>query len=287
MVRKLLILSFIACIALSTKGFADNVENEHYPLKTPDRQEWSFSGLLGTYDKAQLQRGLKVYREVCASCHSLKYVAFRDLKGLGYSAEQIKAFAASYQIKDGPNDQGEMFERAGMPTDYFPMPFDNVEMARYANNGATPEDLSLMTKARAVSRPFPAFFSDVFSTYTDAGADYMAALLMGYQDPPEGVKIADGNWYNAYFISGNALAMPPPLSDGIVTYQDGTAQTVENYARDVSAFLTWSADPHMETRKKIGFRVILFLFVFAGLFYAVKRNIWNQLNNEREDETNT
>ena len=259
--------------------FAEEEGGEaHYPLKVPEKQSWSFSGPFGTYDLQQLQRGLKVYKEVCSTCHSLKYVSFRDLKALGYSDEQIKAFAKTYDIQDGPNSEGEMFVRKGLPTDYFPSPFPNVEAAKFANNGANPSDLSLMAKARAVSLPFPAFIADIFTNYNEAGPDYITALLTGYSDPPEGAEVAENNWYNPYFNSGNALAMPPPLSDGMVTYNDGTEETTENYARDVSAFLMWTADPHMETRKKTGFRVILFLIVFAGLTYAVKRRIWNELD---------
>ncbi|WP_279099171.1 cytochrome c1 [Bartonella apis] len=258
--------------------FAEEGGEAHYPLKLPEKQDWSFSGPFGTYDLQQLQRGLKVYKEVCSTCHSLKYVAFRDLKALGYSDEQIKAFAKTYDIQDGPNSEGEMFVRKGLPTDYFPSPFPNVEAAKFANNGANPGDLSLMAKARAVPLPFPAFIADIFTNYNEAGPDYITALLTGYSDPPEGAEVAENNWYNPYFNSGNALAMPPPLSDGMVTYNDGTEETTENYARDVSAFLMWTADPHMETRKKTGFRVILFLIVFAGLTYAVKRRIWNELD---------
>ena len=258
--------------------FAEEGGEAHYPLKVPEKQDWSFSGPFGTYDLQQLQRGLKVYKEVCSTCHSLKYVSFRDLKALGYNEEQIKAFAKTYDIQDGPNSEGEMFVRKGLPTDYFPSPFPNVEAAKFANNGANPSDLSLMAKARAVSLPFPAFIADIFTNYNEAGPDYITALLTGYSDPPEGAEVAENNWYNPYFNSGNALTMPPPLSDGMVTYNDGTEETTENYARDVSAFLMWTADPHMETRKKTGFRVILFLIVFAGLTYAVKRRIWNELD---------
>ena len=281
MVRKLSLLCLVV-IAFVLSPFAVFAEEEggeaHYPLKLPEKQSWSFSGPFGTYDLQQLQRGLKVYKEVCSTCHSLKYVSFRDLKALGYSDEQIKAFAKTYDIQDGPNSEGEMFVRKGLPTDYFPSPFPNVEAAKFANNGANPSDLSLMAKARAVSLPFPAFIADIFTNYNEAGPDYITALLTGYSDPPEGAEVAENNWYNPYFNSGNALAMPPPLSDGMVAYNDGTEETTENYARDVSAFLMWTADPHMETRKKTGFRVILFLIVFAGLTYAVKRRIWNELD---------
>ncbi|WP_297323278.1 cytochrome c1 [uncultured Bartonella sp.] len=252
--------------------------DETYPLKTPEKQQWSFSGPFGTFDRAQLQRGLQVYKEVCSTCHSLKYIAFRDLKALGYNEEQIKAFARTYDVTDGPDSEGEMFVRKGVPTDYFPLPFPNSEAAKFANNGANPGDLSLMAKARAVPLPFPGFIADIFTNYNEAGPDYITALLTGYSDAPEDMTIGDGNWYNPYFNAGATLAMAPPLSDGIVAYEDGTDETVINYARDVSAFLMWTADPHMEIRRKTGFRVILFLIVFAGLTYAVKRRIWNELD---------
>ncbi|MBI0002010.1 cytochrome c1 [Bartonella sp. W8122] len=274
----LLWLGVLAVVLVPLAVFAEEGGEAHYPLKLPEKQSWSFSGPFGTYDLQQLQRGLKVYKEICSTCHSLKYVSFRDLKALGYSDEQIKAFAKTYDIQDGPNSEGEMFVRKGLPTDYFPSPFPNVEAAKFANNGANPGDLSLMAKARAVSSPFPALIADILTNYNEAGPDYITALLTGYSDPPEGAEVAENNWYNPYFNSGNALAMPPPLSDGMVAYNDGTEETTENYARDVSAFLMWTADPHMETRKKTGFRVILFLIVFAGLTYAVKRRIWNELD---------
>lgn len=278
----LIVFVIIEFFALS---FAYSEETlPHYPLQLPEKQEWSFSGPFGVYDKAQLQRGLKVYKEVCSACHSLKYVSFRDLKALGYNNEQIKVFASGYEINDGPNNEGEMFERKGLPTDYFPSPFANIEAAKFANNGAVPSDLSLMAKARAVSRPFPAFIADIFTNYTAAGPDYITALLTGYRDAPEGADVPEGNWYNPYFNSGSLLAMAPPLSDNVVVYDDGTDETVENYAKDVSAFLMWSADPHMETRKKTGFRVILFLIVFAGLTYAIKRRIWNELDHTIDDK---
>ncbi|MHC5307886.1 cytochrome c1 [Bartonella sp. LJL80] len=279
-----------AVLLMILLGLLSNASAEeglvHYPLQPPEKQTWSFSGPFGTFDRAQLQRGLKVYKEVCSTCHSLKYVAFRDLKALGYNDEQIKAFARQYEVTDGPNSEGEMFTRAGQPTDYFPSPFANDELAKFANNGALPGDLSLMARARAVSLPFPAFIADVLTNYSSAGPDYITGLLTGYQNPPEGTEVADGNWYNPYFISGSTLAMAPPLSDSIVGYEDGTAETVENYARDVSAFLTWTADPHMETRKKTGFRVILFLLVFAVLSYAVKRRIWNELDKDPDEQRN-
>ncbi len=284
MVMRFLIVFILIQFGCLSLAHSEEEGLTHYPLQVPQKQQWSFAGPFGKYDKAQLQRGLKVYKEVCSNCHSLKYVSFRNLKALGYTDDQIKAFAAGYEIKDGPNSEGEMFERKGLPTDYFPSPFANREAAKFANNGAYPSDLSLMAKARAVPLPFPAFIADIFTNYNEAGPDYITALLTGYQDAPEGTNIPEGNWYNPYFNTGTLLAMAPPLSDGIVSYDDGTEETLENYAKDVSAFLMWTADPHMETRKKTGFGVILFLIIFAGLCYAIKRSIWNELEHSVDDK---
>lgn len=255
-------------------------EAEHYPIHHPKEESWSFSGPFGTYDKGQLQRGLKVYKEVCAACHSMNLVAFRNLEALGYSPEQVKAFAAEYEVTDGPNADGEMFTRKAVPTDHFPSPFPNVNAAAAANNGAAPPDFSLIAKARAVERGFPTFVTDIFTQYAEAGPDYIHSLLTGYDEqPPAGVEVAEGTYYNPYFIAGKSLAMAKPLSDDQVTYDDGSPQTVDQYARDVSAFLMWSAEPHLEERKKIGFRVIIFLVLFAGLVYIAKRSVWSNVKH--------
>jgi ubiquinol-cytochrome c reductase cytochrome c1 subunit len=250
-------------------------EPTHFPIMKPKQEKWSFSGPFGTYDKGQLQRGLKVYKEVCANCHSMKLVAFRSLTELGYTEDQVKAFAAGYDVQDGPNDSGEMFTRKGIPTDYFPSPFPNDEAAAASNNGAVPPDFSLIAKARAVERGFPTFIFDIFTQYAEAGPDYIHALLTGYgHTPPEGMQIPEGTHYNPYFIAGKSLAMPKPIEDGQVTYDDGTPPTLDNYSRDVSAFLMWAAEPHLEARKQTGFRVMVFLVLFAGLVYLVKRRVW-------------
>lgn len=250
-------------------------EPTHFPIHKPQQMEWSFAGPFGTYDKAQLQRGLKVYKEVCSACHSMDLVAFRTLEDLGYSEAQVKAFAAEYTIEDGPNDDGDMFERPGIPSDHFTSPFPNHQAAAAANGGAAPPDFSLIAKARGVERGFPTFIFDIFTQYAENGPDYIHALLTGYdEEPPEGMEIAEGTHYNPYFIGGKSLAMAPPLSDDQVTYDDGAPQTVDQYSRDVSAFLMWAAEPHLEDRKKTGFRVIVFLILFAGLMYATKRRVW-------------
>jgi len=222
---------------------------------TPPGQHWSFQGMFGTFDRAALQRGYQVYKEVCAGCHSMQYLHFRDLNALGFNADEVKALAAGYEVTDGPNDQGEMFKRPGQPSDRFVSPFPNEKAARAANGGAFPPDLTLMTKAR------------------EHGADYVYALLTGYKDPPAGVTLQQGMNYNVYF-PGSQIAMPPPLNDGGVVYADGTKADVAQMARDVTTFMSWAAEPEMEARKQMGIKAILFLIVLTGLLYAVKRKVW-------------
>ncbi|TGQ71394.1 MAG: cytochrome c1 [Mesorhizobium sp.] len=277
------ILTSLALIGLVVAGTgaiaAEEAHNAaaptHFPINEPKEMDWSFTGPFGTYDKAQLQRGLKVYKEVCSACHSMDLVAFRTLSDLGYNEAQIKSLAASYTIHDGPNDAGEMFDRPGKPSDHFPAPFANVEAAAASNGGAAPPDMSLLAKARGVERGFPQFVFDIFTQYDAGGPDYIHSLLTGYdQTPPAGMVIPEGTHYNPYFMSGVSLKMPKPLSDGQVTYDDGAPQTIDQYSRDVSAFLTWAAEPHMEDRKKTGFRVLVFLLLFGALVYMTKRKVW-------------
>jgi ubiquinol-cytochrome c reductase cytochrome c1 subunit len=247
----------------------------HFPIKEPKETSWSFTGPFGTYDKGQLQRGLKVYKEVCSACHSMNLVAFRTLADLGYSEAQVKALSATYTVHDGPNDAGDMFDRPGKPSDHFPPPFANEEAAAASNGGAAPPDMSLLAKARGVERGFPQFLFDIFTQYDAGGPDYIHSLLTGYDEtPPAGMVIPEGTYYNPYFLSGVSLKMPKPLSDDQVTYDDGSKQTVDQYARDVSAFLVWASEPHMEARKKTGFRVLVFLLLFGALLYVTKRKVW-------------
>lgn len=261
--------------AVQAETAASESEPAHFPIKHPTQENWSFAGPFGTYDKAQLQRGLKIYKEVCSACHSMKLVPFRTLSDLGYNEDQVKAFAAEYEVQDGPNAEGEMFTRAGRPGDYFPSPFPNSEAAAAANNNAVPPDFSLIAKARGVERGFPTFIFDIFTQYAEAGPDYIHALLTNYdQVPPATMHIPEGTHYNPAFIAGKSLAMAKPLSDGQVTYDDGAPVTVEQYSRDVAAFLMWAAEPHMESRKKTGFRVIIFLVLLAGLVYVAKRRVF-------------
>lgn len=224
-----------------------------------DHQHWHFQGLTGTYDRGALQRGFKIYREVCSACHSMKRVAYRNLADLGYDENQIKAIAGDVMITDGPNDEGDMFERPGRPSDHFKSPFPNDQAAKFANGGALPPDLSLITKAR------------------HGGADYIYSLLTGYEEPPAGTTLASGQYWNKA-MPGHLIAMAPPIAEGAIVYEDGTAQTLEQYSKDVSEFLTWAADPYMETRKRTGMKVILFLTVFASLMYAYKRKIWSKVH---------
>jgi cytochrome c1 len=245
--------------------------------ESPPALKWSFSGPFGTFDRAQLQRGFKIYREVCQTCHGLTLVSFRTLAergGTEYSRAQAAAVAAEYKIKDGPNDQGEMFERPGRPADRFPAPFPNENAARAANNGVAPPDLSVIAKARTYERGFPWFVFDIFTQYQEQGVDYLAALLKGYTDAPQGFTLPQGSQYNKYF-PGHAIAMPQPLQENQVTYDDGAPQTLDQYAKDVAAFLMWTAEPHLEARKRIGLQVMIFLIGFAGLLYFTKKRVWS------------
>jgi ubiquinol-cytochrome c reductase cytochrome c1 subunit len=219
-------------------------------------QQWSFDGIFGTYDRASAQRGFQVYKEVCSTCHPVKHLYFRDLADLGYNEDEVKAIASTYQVtNEQPNDQGQMYQRPARPSDPIPGPFPNDLAARAANNGALPPDLSMIVKAR------------------EGGPDYVFGLLNGYKDPPAGFNLLAGMYYNEYF-AGHQIAMPPPLTDNAVTFADGTSATVPQMAHDVVTFLTWAAEPNLEPRHRTGFKVMLFLIVGIGVFYAAKRKIW-------------
>src|SRR5256714_6862875 len=272
-------VSTVIALMIAGRPFVGGTQNARAEdnSDSPPAQKWSFAGPVGKFDRGALQRGLKVYKEVCSACHSLSYIAFRNLAeagGPGYSAAQATAFASDYKVKDGPNDQGEMFERPGRPADYFPSPFPNEQAARAANGGALPPDLSLITKARSYPRGFPQFVIDFFSQYQEQGPDYVDPVLQGYEDKaPDGFTLPEGSYYNTYF-PGHAIKMPKPLSDGQVTFDDGSPATVAQYARDVTTFLMWAAEPHMEARKAIGLQVFVFLILFTGLMYFTKKKVW-------------
>jgi ubiquinol-cytochrome c reductase cytochrome c1 subunit len=255
--RQLLALALAAAVALSAHASLHAAGG----APRPPAQDWSFGGLFGTFDRASAQRGFQVYKQVCAACHAMKQLSYRNLADIGLSDAEIRAIAAEVMVQDGPNDDGEMFERPGRPSDRFRSPFPNEKAARAANNGAYPVDLSLIIKAR----PY--------------GADYLYALLTGYrEEPPPGVPVMEGMHYNDWF-PGHWIAMARPLYDDQVTYADGTPATTEQMARDVTTFLAWASEPELEERRAMGVRVILFLLVLAGMTYAVKRKVWADLKH--------
>jgi cytochrome c1 len=263
-----------ALLALSGPALA-----QEHDTPPPPQVKWSFAGPFGKFDEAQLQRGFKVYREVCANCHSLDMLAFRNLAdagGLGYSEAQVAAVAAEYKIKD-IDDLGNAIERAGRPADHFPSPFANELAAKAANGGTAPPDMSTLAKARTYERGFPWFVFDMITQYQEQGPDYIAALLKGYLDPPQGFQVPEGGHYNQYF-PGHVIVMPPPLQAGQVTFDDGSPQTLEQYSKDVAAFLVWAAEPHLVQRKRIGFQVMFFLIVLAGLMYFTKKKVWSAVH---------
>jgi ubiquinol-cytochrome c reductase cytochrome c1 subunit len=239
----------------ATTTAANSAEIVSFPKK-----DWSWQGVFGTYDRSQLQRGLQAYKSVCAACHGLKFIAFRDLLDLGYSAAEIKAFAKTIEVTNTePNDEGEIFKRPARAADYFPDPFPNKQAARAANNGAYPPDLSLVVESRV------------------GGANYLHALLTGYADPPKGVKLGDGMYYNKAY-PGHQIAMPAPIMDDSVEYKDGTKPTVNQIATDVTAFLAWASEPNMEARKSMGIKVMLFLFAFLFVLIGMKRRTWSNVH---------
>jgi cytochrome c1 len=269
MIRNNVLASVLLAVCTSA-GLAVAAESQ----KPAKDIAFSFEGPFGTFDRAQLQRGYKVYKEVCANCHSLRLLSFRNLADHGgpeFSVEQVKALAASFQVQDGPNNEGDMFERPGLPSDPFPVPFANDQLARVANSGALPVDLSLLTKSR--------------EGWTGAlrhlvkgigGPEYVYSVLTGYDpEPPEAAaEKPEGKYYNPYFAAGYWISMPPPLADGQVEFDDGAPNTVVDMSRDVAAFLAWAAEPKMEARKQMGFKVLVYLAVLAVLMYLVKRRVW-------------
>lgn len=230
--------------------------DDAYP---PKKMIWPFEGAFGKFDRRAAQRGFKVYMEVCSACHALKHLYYRNLKEIGFSEAEIKELAKRFTVIDGPNDDGEMFEREAIPADKFVRPYPNEQAARAANNGAYPSDLSLMVKAR------------------HDGANYIYSLLTGYYDAPEGFEVPDGLYYNPYF-PGKKIAMPPPImSNDQVEYPDGTNATIEQMSRDLVIFLQWASEPEMEHRKSLGLKVLIYLSIFTVLFYIAKQRMWSRL----------
>ncbi len=252
----------IALLIISFIGFqvsSNSAEKIEY-LKT----DWSFKGPFGKFDRSALQRGYQVYQEVCSSCHSMKYLSYRNLVEEGgpeFSVEQAKAIAASFEVKDGPNADGEMFLRPGRLSDKFVMPYENEKAAQAANGGAYPPDMTVLVKARG------------------GGVDYIYSLLQGYEDPPAGVSLDDGVYYNKYMY-GNKIKMSNQLSDGLVEYSDGTNASVEQMAKDVTTFLMWTAEPHLETRHRMGFKAIVYLIILTVLVYFSMKRIWSGIKTE-------
>ena len=229
-------------------------EAMHYP-----EVHFSFDGLFGHFDRASAQRGFQVYKEVCSACHAMRLLSYRNLTQIGLSAAQVQAIAASVEVQDGPNDEGQMFTRPGRASDRFHSPFANDAAARAANNGALPPDLSVIVKAR------------------EGGAPYIHALLTGFSDAPAGFNLGQGMNYNRYF-PGHQIAMAPPLNEGQVTFADHTPATVEQMAHDVSTFLAFAAEPMLEERRQMGVKILIFLAVLGVLAYGVKRKVWSDLH---------
>tara|TARA_B100000242_G_scaffold128771_1_gene90925 strand:- start:445 stop:1227 length:783 start_codon:yes stop_codon:yes gene_type:complete len=252
---------FIALLLILLTSFKQLNSAE---MTEPIKVDWSFKGLTGTFDRASLQRGFQVYKEVCSSCHSMQYLSYRNLGEPGgpeFSEQEVKAIAASFEIDDGPDSQGEMFTRPGRPSDKFKNPYPNVQAAIAANGGAYPPDMSVLVKARK------------------GGANYIYSVLVGYEDPPSGVTLDEGVYYNKYMI-GNKIKMPNNLIDGLVEYADGTNSTVDQMAKDVTTFLAWAAEPELEERHKTGVKVILYLVLLTILVYLSMKKIWSRVDTE-------
>ena len=251
-------LLVLAIITLSIKPSISAEATK--PLKV----DWSFKGLTGKFDRASLQRGYQVYKEVCSSCHSMKYLSYRNLGEKGgpeFTLDEVKSIAASFEVQDGPDSQGEMFTRPGRPSDKFVSPYPNMNASMAANGGAYPPDMSVLVKARS------------------GGANYIYSVLMGYEEKPEGLIIDDGVYYNKY-MSGNKIKMSKPLVEGIIEYTDGTLATEDQMAKDVTTFLTWAAEPELEARHKLGIKVLIYLILLSTLVYLSMKRIWSRIDSE-------
>ena len=263
LLNRIVLIFFISTASLT--AVSEEI-NTNY-LKT----EWSFKGIFGTFDRASLQRGYQVYQEVCSGCHSVQHLSYRTLSEKGgpeFSIEEAKAIAAQFEVEDGPNNDGEMFIRAGRLSDKFVKPYTNVEASAAANGGAYPPDMSVLAKARA------------------GGADYIYSLLMGYEEAPADFELDEGVYYNKY-MPGNKIKMSSPISDGLVEYSDGTQATTSQMAKDVTAFLVWASEPHLEAQHRMGFKAIVYLIILLTLVYMSKQKVWSRFssNNEAKEET--
>jgi len=255
---------FLIIFIIGSSNLAHSEESKVELLKN----NWSFDGIFGTYDRASLQRGYQVYQEVCAGCHSVQHLSYRNLSEKGgpeFLPEEAKAIAAQFEVTDGPNEDGEMFTRPGRLSDKFVKPFPNAKAAAAANGGAYPPDMSVLAKARK------------------GGADYIYSLLMGYEEAPAGYELDDGVYYNKY-MPGNKIKMAEPISDGVVEYIDGTETTKAQISKDVTTFLVWAADPHLEARHKMGFKVFFYLIILFTMVYLSKQKVWSRFNSKREEE---
>ena len=253
--------SIFFILLFSTNLISSKAEESSHKLLS---ESWSFKGFFGKFDRASLQRGYQVYIEVCSACHSMKYLSYRNLSEPGgpeFTEAQAKAIASNFEVTDGPNSEGEMFTRPAKLSDKFVMPYENDQAAAAANGGAYPPDMSVLVKARK------------------GGADYIYSLLLGYEEPPTGVELDDGVYYNK-FMYGNKIKMSAPLSEGLVEYSDGTEATSEQMAKDVVSFLMWSAEPHLEARHKTGFRVIIYLIILTVLVYLSMKKIWSRIETK-------
>ncbi len=258
--KKTIKLLFFLTLLINFSSFKVLAESSPELLKV----DWSFKSFFGKFDRASLQRGYQVYNEVCASCHSMKYLSYRNLAEKGgpeFSEAEAKAIASNFEVTDGPDSTGEMFTRPARLSDKFVMPYSNEEEAKSANGGAYPPDMSVLVKAR------------------QGGADYIYSLLLGYEDPPSDVKLDDGVYYNKYMY-GNKIKMSAPLSDDLVEYSDGTKATTEQMSKDVVSFLMWAAEPHLEQRHKFGFRVIIYLIIVSVLVYFSMKKIWSRIESK-------
>ena len=266
--NRIILTIFISII--TTLSFADS-QHSHGANTNYLKTDWSFEGIFGTFDRASLQRGYQVYQDVCAGCHSVQHLSYRNLSEKGgpeFLPEEAKAIAAQFEVTDGPNEDGEMFTRPGRLSDKFVKPFPNVKAAAAANGGAYPPDMSVLAKARK------------------GGADYIYSLLMGYEEAPAGYELDDGVYYNKY-MPGNKIKMAEPISDGIVEYADGTETSKAQIARDVTAFLVWAADPHLEARHRMGFKVFFYLIILLTLVYLSKQKVWSRFGGKKEEEEET